>query len=76
MGWGGAHLAKVHTLDTFTTQGWTNRGTGTGLTSPDDELDELFLSKCVLSHDGGRMWMFMGKKIAKLGGEQESRDFR
>lgn len=40
---GSAHLAKVHTLHTFTTQGGTDRGTGTGLAGAHDELHDLIL---------------------------------
>lgn len=34
------HLAEIHRLDTLTTEGWTDRGTGTRLTGADDELDD------------------------------------
>lgn len=38
-----AHLAKIHTLHTLTTQRWTDGRARTGLTSSDNELDELVL---------------------------------
>lgn len=40
-GRGGVYLAKVHRLDTFTTESWTDRRTRAGLPGSDDELDEL-----------------------------------
>lgn len=48
-----AHLAKVHTLDTLTTQRGTDGGTGTGLACTDDELDELLLLQGVSGHGEG-----------------------
>lgn len=50
-----AHLAKVHALDTLTTQRRTDRGTGRGLAGTDDELDELLPCQSVFGHDG--MWL-------------------
>ena len=38
------HLAEIHRLDTLTTEGWTDRRTGTRLTSTNDELDDRFES--------------------------------
>jgi hypothetical protein len=35
------YLAKVHTFDSFTAQGWTNWRTWACLTSSDDELHDL-----------------------------------
>lgn len=55
----GAHFAKVHRLDTLTTQSRTNRGTGAGLTGADDQLDELVLSQNVACH-GGMLAMRQG----------------
>lgn len=46
-----AHLAKVHALDTLTTQSRSDRRTGRGLTSADNQLDELILGQNVLRHD-------------------------
>ena len=51
----GSDLAKVHALDTLTTQGRTDGRTRTGLASPDNELDELLLRQRVLGHGGMRM---------------------
>lgn len=49
----GTDLAKVHALDTLTTQRRTDRRTRRCLTGTDDELDELvFLQNC-LGHDWG-----------------------
>jgi hypothetical protein len=47
----GAHLAKVHTLDTLATQRRTDWGTGAGLTSADNQLDELVLLQRVSGHN-------------------------
>lgn len=51
---GSTHLAKVHTLHTFTTQGRTDRRTGAGLASAHNELDDLVLGQCLLRHGGMR----------------------
>ena len=47
----GAHLAKVHTLDTLATQRGTDWGTGAGLASADNQLDELVLLQRISGHD-------------------------
>lgn len=43
-------LTEIHRLDTFTSQGWTNRRTGTSLPSSNNELDKLIFGKCAASH--------------------------
>lgn len=59
-----AHLAKIHALDTFTTQRGSNGGTGTGLASPDNELDNLLFGQRVPRHDGmlDGKWMSLGRR--------------
>ena len=37
----GSYLAKVHRLNTLTSQGWTNRRTGRGLAGSDYKLHNL-----------------------------------
>lgn len=43
-------LTEIHRLDTFTSQGWTDRRTGTSLSSSNNELDKLLFGKCAASH--------------------------
>jgi hypothetical protein len=57
-----AHLAKVHTLDTLATQRRTDRRTGAGLASADDELDELVLLQNVPGHGEGCGDVWWGRR--------------
>lgn len=61
---GKSHLAKVHTLHTFTSQCRTDWRTGTGLASAHDELDDLVLLESLASHgwwNGAATLLFPGK---------------
>lgn len=44
------HLAEIHALDPSATQGRADRGTGTGLASAHDELDDLVVGEGLFGH--------------------------
>jgi hypothetical protein len=43
-------LAEIHALDTFASQGRTDRRTGTGLAGAHNELDELVFGEDFAGH--------------------------
>lgn len=52
-----SHLAKVHRLDTLTTQRRTDRGTGARLAGSHDQLHDLVYWATILGHFDGDKWI-------------------